>query len=147
MTRMEAASVAPPQWRTRSLPLLCGGAMLGAAAVVALNDPSAPNSRFPGCAFHAATGLWCPGCGLTRGFHQLLTGHPLSAMSYNIFVPVVLVAVVASWWGWTRTAWGRSERVWPAWTRQWMATGMAVGLIAYGVLRNVPWAPLRTLAP
>ncbi len=68
-------------------------------------------------------------------------------MSYNIFVPVVLVAVVASWWGWTRTAWGRSERVWPAWTRQWMATGMAVGLIAYGVLRNVPWAPLRTLAP
>lgn len=145
--RMEAALPARTDRRSRAIPVLCGCALAGAAVVVAMNDPAAPDSLFPGCAFRAATGLWCPGCGLTRGFHQLLTGHPLSAMSYNIFVPVVLVAVVASWWGWMRTSWGKAERVWPAWTRQWMATGMAVALVAYGVLRNVPWAPLRTLAP
>lgn len=121
--------------------------MAGAAAVVALNDPSAPGSRFPACAFHSLTGLWCPGCGLTRGFHQLFNGNIGSALSYNVFVPLVLVAVVGSWWGWVRNSWGRPSIVWPMALRRSIGVVVPVALITYGVLRNLPVAPFRSLAP
>ncbi|MFZ4718192.1 MAG: DUF2752 domain-containing protein [Ilumatobacteraceae bacterium] len=144
---MEAVAAAPADWRRRSLPVLCGCALAGAAAVVALNDPSAPGSRFPPCIFHATTGLWCPGCGLTRGFHQLFQGDLGSALSYNVFVPLVLVAVVAAWWNWLREAWGHRTRRVRVPMNRWVTTGLPAVIVVYGVLRNIPWAPLQTLAP
>ena len=73
-----------------------------AGKILAANDPAAPGSAFPQCVFRTSTGLWCPGCGLTRGFHQLFNGHVLSALHQNVFVPLVVVAVVAAWWSWVR---------------------------------------------
>ena len=46
--------------------------------------------------FRALTGVWCPGCGLTRGVHALLNGHPLQAMGYNVFTPIVVVLIVVA---------------------------------------------------
>ena len=145
---MQVALTASTGWKQRAAPVLCGGALAGAAVVVARNDPSAAGSRFPACVFHATTGLWCPGCGLTRGFHQLFNGHVLSAMGLNLFVPLVLVVVVGSWLSWTLAAWGRTV----PWRRslspgRWLTVGMPVVLIAYGVLRNIPMAPFSALAP
>ena len=59
----------------RIAPIAGGAAVVAGAVLVATNDPAAPGSHFPACAFHSATGLWCPGCGLTRGLHALLDGH------------------------------------------------------------------------
>jgi hypothetical protein len=137
----------PTPWSRRAVPVGCGAALAGAAALVTMYDPAAPGSHFPGCVFHATTGLWCPGCGLTRGFHQLLTGHPLAALGENVFVPVVLVAVLGSWFGWLRSSWGGHARVWPAWVHRSMQTVLPVALIVYGVVRNIPAAPFRSLAP
>jgi hypothetical protein len=131
----------------KAVPLLTGGALAGAALVVALNDPSAEGTWYPPCAFHAATGLWCPGCGLTRGFHHLFNGDIGAALGYNVFVPLVLVAVAGSWWGWVRLSWGRAERVWPTWTRRWVSVVLPAALVVYGVLRNIPAAPFDALAP
>lgn len=148
---VSAASFAPAParsvWLRRSLPVLCGCAMAGAAAVVALNDPSAPGSRFPACVFHSTTGLWCPGCGLTRGFHQLFRGDVAAALSFNLFVPLVLVAVVASWWNWCRVAWDRAPGRLRVPMTGWVTVGIPVALVTYGVLRNIPVAPFRALAP
>ncbi len=149
--RMEVAVAAPVpsrvDWRRKATPIACGCLLAGAAAVVALNDPSAPGSHFPACQFRAITGLWCPGCGLTRGFHQLFNGHVGAAMSYNLFVPVVLVFVVAKWWSWTRTAWGRPGIGVPVAVQRHAGVVVAVVLVVYGVLRNLPFAPFRSLAP
>ena len=93
------------------------------------------------------TGLWCPGCGLTRGFHQLFTGHPISALQYNIFVPLVLLAAVAGWWSWLRVSWGRSRVPLPPWALRSIALYMPLALIVYGVLRNIPATPFSSLAP
>ena len=131
----------------RAVPIACGCALAGSAYLVARFDPSAPGSRFPACQFHAATGLWCPGCGLTRGFHQLLTGHPLSALQFNIFIPLVLVAIVVGWWSWVRTSWGRPGVHVPRRLARRLAAVLPAALIAYGVLRNIPAAPFRSLAP
>jgi hypothetical protein len=144
---MQATLTAPSGWRQRAVPLACGGALAAAGAVVALNDPSAPGSRFPPCAFHALTGLWCPGCGLTRGVHQLLNGHVMSALGYNLFVPVVLAVFVVSWWRWLRSTWGRPSRPLTPRTTRWIAVAMPVVLLAYTVLRNIPAEPFRALAP
>lgn len=147
MRCVQVTLATPTPWARRVTALGTGAALAGSAAVVALNDPSAPGSRFPACPFHATTGLWCPGCGLTRGVHQLLNGHPLAAISYNVFVPVVVVAVVAAWWGYVRTAWGRPGLALPVRWQAWLSRAMPVVLVAYAVLRNIPAAPFRALAP
>jgi hypothetical protein len=80
----------------RLAPIACGTGLAASAALVATNNPSAGRLHFPTCPFHQMTGLWCPACGLTRGTYQLLHGHVAAALSYNVFTPVVLVAVVVA---------------------------------------------------
>ena len=131
----------------RAAPIACGCALVATAAFVAAHDPASPSSLFPGCAFHQATGLWCPGCGLTRGTYQLLHGHIGAALSYNVFTPVAVAAIVIAWLGWMRASWGAAPiRLSPR-TGRWLAIVPAALLLLYGVLRNVPVAPLRALAP
>lgn len=38
------------------------------------------------CQFHAVTNLYCLGCGGTRAFRMLLSGHIIKALYYNIAI-------------------------------------------------------------
>jgi len=136
----------PSGWR-RAAPIACGCVALGAAALVARFDPSAAGSRFPSCQFREMTGLWCPGCGLTRGFHQLFTGHPISALQYNVFVPLVLAALVIGWWSWFRVSWGGKRGQVPSLALRPLAVYLPIAVVLYGVLRNISAAPFSSLAP
>lgn len=138
---------APSNLARRSAPIACGGALLTAAAFIATHDPAAANSPFPRCVFHQSTGLWCPGCGLTRGFHELLHGHLGAALGYNIFTPVAAVAIVAAWFGWLRVSWGAPPIRVPQRAGRWLVIAAPVLILGYGLLRNIPVAPLRALAP
>jgi hypothetical protein len=131
----------------RAAPIAGGVALAAAGGLVATHNPAAAGSWFPVCPFHQATGLWCPGCGLTRGTYQLLHGHIGAALSYNIFTPVAVAAIVAAWLGWLRMSWGAPPIRLPQRAQRWLAVAMPVVIITYGVLRNVPVAPLRALAP
>lgn len=77
-----AASSKTERW------LAAGGAVgMGAgAAVVWYFDPTKAGF-FPVCPLYALTGIACPGCGLTRGFHALLHGDVLTALDYNAMIP------------------------------------------------------------
>ncbi len=69
---------------------LAGAGILAAAAgafAVGNFNPTTANF-FPACPFHALTGLNCPGCGLTRGFHALFQGDILTALHFNALLPV-----------------------------------------------------------
>jgi hypothetical protein len=92
------------------------------------------------CPFHAVTGLWCPGCGMTRATYEIVTGHPMSALGTNLLWPVVAVV-----FGWIGVAW-----LWPrvkppsrAPAALWI--GLVVVSLVYSVLRNVP--TFSALAP
>ena len=54
---------------------------------------------FPVCPFRALTGYTCPGCGSTRGMHQLLHGNLLAAFELNplllLALPFLLYALVS----------------------------------------------------
>ena len=128
--------------------------MAGAAALVAVNDPSADSSWLPGCTFHRLTGAWCPGCGLTRATHHLLRGEVVAALGSNLFTPFVLLAIVGTWWTWTRRSFGLApgrmsqitsglqQRVSPR-----SAAAVLTVVVLYSLLRNVPAAPFAALAP
>ena len=131
----------------RAAPIACGGALAASAAFLATHDPGAAGSRYPTCVFHQMTGLWCPGCGLTRGAYQLLHGHIGSALSYNIFTPLALVAIVAVWFAWLRVSWGAAPVRVPKRAARWLAVILPVLVVGYGVLRNLPVAGFRALAP
>jgi hypothetical protein len=66
----------------------------------------------------------------------------------NVFTPLVLMAIVAAWWRWTRTAWGAPSPPIRALSQNGPgAMWLAAVLVAYAVLRNVPLDALRWLAP
>ena len=132
---------------SRSAPAVAGVALVVGGCCVAAIDPAADGSPFPACAFHSMTGLWCPGCGLTRATHHLLRGDVAGAMSYNVLLVLALGAVAIGWLAWASQAWrGRRlsllDRITPR-----VNVALATVVIAFGVVRNVPWAPLRALAP
>lgn len=78
----------------RTLWLLAAACLLCAAAFLYAVDP-AQSTLAPKCAFHAATGWNCPGCGLQRAAHALLHGRLLEAAGYNPFLLLVLPYLLA----------------------------------------------------
>jgi hypothetical protein len=120
-------------------------ALAGGSGVVAYFDPSTTH-LFPVCPLFAMTGLACPGCGLTRGFHALFHGDILTALHFNALIPVwamifVWVVISLSFFA----ARGRWLPMWPTHPR-FLSVFVTV-LMTFGVLRNLPFFPFTTLYP
>lgn len=119
--------------------------MTGGAAVGILFDPTKSNF-YPLCPLYTVTGLACPGCGLTRGFHALFHSDILTAIDYNALIPVWAVI-----FGWvlislTLTALrGRGLRMWPTYPK--FLWGFMMVLVGFGIARNIPIWPLTILFP
>ncbi len=127
-------------------PMLVGAAAVGACLYVSLVTPTSATVPLP-CPLHAVTGLWCPGCGATRGMHALLNGHVTQALGFNLLLLAIVPLALYGWASWTLATAGRPVlpqlRLLPAWV--WSA---AMGLaVAFAVLRNLPTEPFRVLAP
>jgi hypothetical protein len=123
---------------------LCVGALV-AAVLLFVFDPARSN-LYPPCLFHAATGLYCPACGLARALHQLLHGHVVQAFGLNpaavLFVPIA-AGCGLSYAG--RVLLGRAPRTWTI-PRPAMHLLVAC-LVAFWVARNIPVYPFTLLAP
>jgi hypothetical protein len=101
---------------------------------------------FPVCPLYYLTGIYCPGCGLTRGFHALFHGDVLTALHFNALLPVyafvfgfmfvsmILIAVRGR---------GLSWKIFPPSAMY----GFLVLAAAFFVLRNLPFYPFTLLAP
>jgi hypothetical protein len=107
-------------------------------------DPNVANSPFPVCMFHALTGYFCIGCGLTRALHALAHGDLAGALSMNplavLTIPVIPLIIAASQ-GWK-----------PRWLQPLLKIVMEpkfwlVLLPLYWIARNLPWFPFTLLAP
>ena len=114
-------------------------AVVGATAVcaslgVAVLRMFDANSLWP-CAFHAITGLHCPGCGLTRMLHALVHGDVARAWSMNPLAMIALPLLAAM-----LAQWGLARPMLPAWFDRYAHDGRVwiVALLAFGVLRNLP---------
>ena len=107
-------------------------------------DPNAAGSPFPPCMFHAFTGLYCIGCGLTRALHALVHGDVLRAFAMNPLAMLLIPAIpmmLAHARGWEPRALAPLLRLLQE-PRFWL-----VLLPAYWIARNLPWFPFTLLAP
>ena len=123
---------------------------LAGAAVLFLHDPTAAagkTSYYPPCPLNRMTGLYCPGCGTTRGLHHLLHGRLATAFDYN---PLMVVSLPFVGYALGRIA-GRT--VWPdrfpprrPLPARWVWAILFV-VITFGVLRNLSYRPVAWMAP
>ena len=125
-------------------PAAVGVAGATAVAALAVRDPHVPGS-WGTCVFYDGTGLWCPGCGGLRAVNDLTHLDVAGALSSNA-VAVVLVVLLAAWWGtWAWAALTRRTLPWERWvTPARVYAGLAV-VLAFSVLRNLPG--LESLGP
>ena len=126
-------------------PIACGCALVGAASYVAVVDPASSAAHLPSCPLHELTGLWCPGCGLTRATHAVLRGDVAAALGYNLLFPLFLGAIAIGWMAWVRSALGRAPIRWVTRIPPWSGFVVAGVLGVFGVLRNL--TPFAALAP
>src|SRR5438105_15117735 len=72
-------------------------AMLGGVFLISLIYHPGGGDYFTICGFKNATGLPCPGCGLTHSFCALGKGHLLSAFSWNLLGPPLFLLFALVW--------------------------------------------------
>ncbi|MER7012534.1 DUF2752 domain-containing protein [Saccharopolyspora sp. NPDC000359] len=99
------------------------------------------------CPVRAAFGVDCPGCGGSRVIADLARGDLVAAVDHNAFavlvlVPLALVLLVAG----ARLELGKARRMWPPgrWGKV-VAVALGASVIAWTVLRNLPFPPFEAL--
>ena len=114
-------------------------ALITGAAILFRFDPAA-HGFYPFCVFYRTTGLLCPGCGSLRAFHQLLHGEWVDAVRYNPLLVASFPLLI--WLGLRLVRIALGMEVQPLVIKpKWMWAGLAV-LAGFGILRNLPLAPL-----
>ncbi|QJE98444.1 DUF2752 domain-containing protein [Luteolibacter luteus] len=100
----------------------------------------------PSCVIRRFTGLQCPGCGGTRCAVRLLDGDIAGAIAMNPLV-VLLAALGTIWIGYgVFREWKGEPRPLPL-LPSWVAWSLAIVVIGFGVVRNLPWWPFTLLVP
>jgi hypothetical protein len=127
---------------------MTGGALMAAAGVAFVIGYFNPVTAgfFPACPLYSSTGIYCPGCGMTRAFHALFHGDIVSALHFNamwplyafifgyIFISTLLIVVRGR---------GLSYKIF----QPKLMYGFLTLALLFGVLRNIPVYPLNLLAP
>lgn len=135
-TREAADPSAPaPGLRRALLPLgLAAGGLALAVGVQLVFDPF--TQHIPLCLLNAMTGIECPGCGMIRAVHALLTGDLLLAMHSNLLLVAALPLLAVLGVRWT------VRRVRGLSTALPVPRGAAIVLLGvvlvFTVLRNLP---------
>lgn len=113
-------------------------------AAVWLGDPTTPGGPFPGCLTKWLLGIDCPGCGSLRMLYSLLHGDLLAAVKFNA---LALAALVLSVWAYAAWTYGRMvDRQIRSWhNHRWAAKVTLLLVLAWFVVRNIPFGPFPTL--
>lgn len=125
--------------------VLCAGFV-----VFQVNPSGRWQAFFPKCMFYWGTGLHCPGCGCQRAIHHLFNGRILLALQYNVMVIIALPWLI---WEAARASFLFLDFPVPRFMeRRWRLSGrqamfIAIAVMAFWILRNVPCPPFELLAP
>jgi hypothetical protein len=148
MTQSVGESAPPPtagRRRTRLVLVLLAAVLVPTGAFLLYTVKPGDETWYPRCAFHVATGLHCPGCGVTRASHALLHGDLAQALAFNpmfvVALPLLLIAFGREVYHlWTGRRLGQRLPGWVILTIFWL-------ILSFWVLRNVGVYPFTLLAP
>ena len=141
---LRSKAAASSRWAVVA-PLACACAGAAGAVYLAGHDPLTPGGSVLPCPMYVSTGLYCPGCGLTRAAYALLHGQIGRAFGYNLFFPLFFGALILGWWVWMRSAMGLRPVRWLAGLPTKLPVAIGVILLSFAVLRNL--TPFNALAP
>jgi hypothetical protein len=102
---------------------------------------------FPACPLYRLTGIFCPGCGSQRAFHDLIHGHPLLAAEHNLLFIVFLPLIVLSAVLFGMDVFLHKKASLKIFTSALFTRITLVVIVIFWVLRNVPVEPFIWLAP
>lgn len=131
-----------PLSRRLMAPLLTLGGTALALGYLAAVDPNEPG-HYPLCPTKYFLGVDCPGCGLMRATHDLVTGNIAGALDHNVLVVLMAPFAVFLWVRWLVRSWrGTTPEVTYGQFRRrntWLMVGLVLMLV-FGVVRNfVPY--------
>lgn len=101
----------------------------------------------PPCMLYVMTGIYCPGCGAGRCCKAILDFRFLDAFTYNplvfFFVPFLAYVIIKYY---VKHVFGK-DILPDIEMKTWMGVVLAVGIVLFGILRNIPVFPFTYLAP
>lgn len=115
------------------------------ASVVWYFNPS--NVSFlPVCPLYSMTGIACPGCGLTRGFHALFHGDIITALDYNAMLPIFSLILGYFFLSMFLVA-VRGRGLSINYLKPSLVWTFLILTFGFAVLRNLPYYPFSILYP
>jgi hypothetical protein len=129
----------PMNWLTKIAAVMIVVALGGLGFAVLYSFDPSRTAWYPPCLLHQYTGWHCPGCGSTRMLHAMSHGDLSAAIGFN---PLLVAAIGLS----PLLIWRRHLRRAPK-LSAWLTRSAIVVVIAFGVLRNIPYHPFTLLAP
>jgi Protein of unknown function (DUF2752). len=117
-------------------PKLAWGSLIGAGGLLYLKAWLPLTNLGIPCVFHEVTGLYCPGCGMTRAALSAFELDFEQALRFNVLPAVLIPLGIAYAWA------NRKKRK----RASYVLIGAMLALtLLFGVLRNIP--PFDWLAP
>ncbi len=126
------------------LAVIAGGG--GTAGFLLFSFNPALARFYPPCPFHLLSGLYCPGCGSLRACHQLLHGNLRGAFGLNPLLVLTLPFIAYSFISQASATMGGQSLPAPFLRPIWIWLLFWI-IMAFWVLRNLPYYPFSLLAP
>jgi predicted ABC-type sugar transport system permease subunit len=102
---------------------------------------------FPKCPFYSFTGLYCPGCGSQRAFHEMLHGNLWVGIQHNFLIILALLVIFYKFYVFFQNRFQKENTVKNILYHNaapWVILGVVV---SFWILRNIPMDPFIILAP
>jgi predicted ABC-type sugar transport system permease subunit len=102
---------------------------------------------FPKCPFYSFTGLYCPGCGSQRAFHEMLHGNLWVGIQHNFLIILALLVIFYKFYVFFQSRFQKENTVKNILYHNaapWVILGVVV---SFWILRNIPMDPFIILAP
>ena len=102
---------------------------------------------FPDCYILSTTGLYCPGCGMTRSLHSILHGEFIQAGRYNLMVFIIIgicIIFYVLYFGWRFFNLNILSKID---IKPQYVFGFLIVMFLYFILRNLPFAPFNYFVP
>lgn len=126
--------------------ILIGTAVTGLLLLYYFFDARRENF-FPVCPFWKLTGFYCPGCGSQRAVSALLRGDIASAFSFNLLVPLSIPFIIYGFYTEAKKSLSDKSEVRSFFYKPGFSKAVAIIVIAFFILRNIPLYPFTLLQP
>lgn len=110
------------------------------------NTPGKSN-LLPRCVFYSLTKLYCPGCGSTRVVYSLIHGDIFTALRCNILTVLFIPLLAYSFIAFCVNTYSQRQVLKQIIYNPLAAKIIVIAVIAFWILRNIPFVPFSYLAP